>query len=150
MKWTVFRSWPALAHFSIHLPFPITLHCVIPPLLPTPRAWWGPPKGDCCRPSSAPRDMSQPLPGRRSASTEVIKRACSQERWRLFTIVPPTLQLPTGCVARTLSDFWSKCILPSMLVTGATTFKRFRRKTNYMIQRLPDKYVTQLITSSMA
>lgn len=91
------------------------------------------------QPSSAPRNVSQPLLGRKKAGTEFIRRACSQERCYLFNI-------PCGLSSHWLwqepyLDFCRKHILPSALETGAITFKRFRRKTNYMAQRLPEKHI---------
>ena len=108
-----------------------------------------PPRGECCRPHSAPRDTSRPLPGRR-ASVEVISRDCRQERQHFSTTPRGLSSCSPSAWQETYLDSWSTCILPSVLETGTVTSKRLRRKTNYMTQRPPDQCIIHAITSSLA
>lgn len=67
----------------------------------------------------------------RWASTEVIRRACSQERWHLFNIPCGLSSCSMDMWQEPYLHFWSKFIPSIVPETGVITFKRSGRKTNY-------------------
>ena len=86
-----------------------------------------PPRGECCRPHSAPRDTSRPLPGRR-ASVEVISRDCRQERQHFSTTPRGLSSCSPGAWQETYLDSWSTCILPSVLEIGTVNLEKTEKE----------------------
>lgn len=76
---TLVQQSPALAHFSISLP--IISHCVTP-LLPMREDH----QRRLLQAQLGPKGHVSAIARQKRASTEVIRRACSQGRWHLFNI----------------------------------------------------------------